>query len=246
MVKCKTYGRMGNFLFQVATTIGYALDHSLEFTVPNTTNDDFHNPIYLQHLVNPQWDPHWEQVLVCEDGHQHQEIPFREEWRNKNIILDGYWQSEKYFAHHRGEVLRLFRYPYVLKNGFVSVHVRRGDYVHLTKKHPPVPMEWYRAAMEHFVGFTFVIFSDDIPWCKEQDWGTPHIKFATGQSIETDLVQMSHCEHNISSASTFGWWGAWLNRNPKKKVIIPKRWFTAQEEAKLCTKDIVPERWTRL
>jgi hypothetical protein len=36
----------------------------------------------------------------------------------------------------------------------------------------------------------------------------------------------------------------WLNRNPDKKIIIPKLWFT--ENYNLDTRDLVPENWVKL
>lgn len=236
---------MGNFLFQAATTIAYALDHEQEFTMPDKTNDDFHNPIYLQHLVNPKWQQGLPQVLVCEDGHRFQKIPWNEGWQYRNVLLDGYWQSEKYFKHHRQRILDLFGYHWAKAPGIVSVHVRRGDYLRLTRKHPPVPASWYRECMREFPGATFKFFSDDIAWCKKEFEHDGNVVFSEGQPIEWDLVLMSCCEHHICSASTYAWWGAWLNRNPQKRVLIPKLWFTPQEAAKCPTDDIVPESWEK-
>jgi hypothetical protein len=56
---------------------------------------------------------------------------------------------------------------------------------------------------------------------------------------------MSHCKHNIIANSTFSWWGAWLNENPEKIIIAPKRWF-ANEEMQAQTQDLIPESWIRL
>lgn len=238
---------MGNFLFQVATTIGYALKHNLPFTVPTTTKDAFNNPIYLQHLAHPQFNPRLPSVLVTEDGHAYQDIPFQEDWREgKNIILDGYWQTEKYFKFCRDAILTYFNYPWKPQPGVVSVHVRRGDYLRLPQKHPAVPAAWYEMAMERFPGHEFRFFSDDIEWCKTTFRNHRNVTFSEGKSIEDDLIGITHCEHHISSASTFSWWGAWLNQNPNKRVIIPSRWFMPQEEAKLDVHDIVPEEWERL
>lgn len=246
MVIPRTYGRLGNFLFQVAATIGYAMRHGLEYSVPSTTDDPKWSPVYLPHLINPDFDASLPEVRVVERGHAYQEIPFKEAWREKNIVLDGYWQSEKYFAEHRAVVLDAFAYPWTLKPGTVSVHVRRGDYVKLAHKHPPLPPEWYNAAMALFPGAKFEFYSDDIPYCR-QHWGQrKDCSFSDGRKEEADLAAMSGCEHQICSASTFAWWGGWLNRNSDKRIVMPKRWFTEAEDKKCDTRDIVPASWERI
>jgi hypothetical protein len=245
MVKPKTYGRMGNFLFQVATAIGYAKKHGLAFSIPNLTSSPTDNPIYLQHLVNPDYNPFLKEVVLHERGHGYQEQPFDERWRGMNIILDGYWQSEKYFKDYRAEVLDLFGYPWELKKDLVSIHVRRGDYLVLTKKHPPVPKEWIERAMLKFPGCKFLFFSDDIDWCWKTFGQRDDCLFSRGLGIEQDLISMSQCEHHICSASTFSWWGAWLSRNPTKHVVIPQHWFNPGYKG-LETKDIVPAEWEKM
>jgi len=246
MIIPRTYGRMGNYLFQVASTIGYARKHGISFTVPTTTKDATHNPIYLQHLANSSWNPRLPEVRVLENGHGYQEIPFKPSWANRNIVLDGYWQTEKYFSSIRQTILDLFHYPWRPEPGIVSVHVRRGDYLRLTKKHPPVPKEWYEACMKRFPGRRFKFFSDDIAWCRAEFGNRTDCSFSNNTREEADLIDMSCCEHHISSASTFSWWGAWLNQNPNKQVLIPQRWFSELEERKLNTGDIVPPTWERV
>ena len=54
---------------------------------------------------------------------------------------------------------------------------------------------------------------------------------------------MSLCNHNIIANSSFSWWGAWLNYNPKKIVIAPKNWFANK---KVENNDITPENWIRM
>lgn len=247
MIIPKTYGRMGNYLFQVATAIAYGLKHDIPFTVPTTTKDPKNNPIYLQHLANPDYRPNGIlDRVVAEVRHDFREIPFEEEWRGGNIILDGYWQSAKYFDTRREQILNLFNYAWEQHDGLVSVHVRRGDYLRLTQKHPPVTKEWYERAMALFPDKRFRFFSDDIEWCKQNFRMRGDVSFSSQTKEEHDLIEMSCCEHHICSSSTFAWWGAWLNRNPdKQQVVIPERWFTPQEEARCNTSDIVPSNWRR-
>ena len=60
-----------------------------------------------------------------------------------------------------------------------------------------------------------------------------------------ELYMMSLCDHNIIANSSFSWWGAWLNENPNKKVIAPKKWF-GPAYGDINDNDLVPETWTRL
>jgi Glycosyl transferase family 11 len=239
----RTYGRCGNFLFQAACAIAYAQKHDYAYTLPaNTTpgRDPKFNPVYLPHLVRKGYDPNLPNpIIIKERAHSYQELPFKEEWRGTNIVLDGYWQSEKYFNHIRQEILDLFDFPWEVRPGVVSVHVRRGDYLRLTKKHPPVPIDWIKAAMEKFPGKQFLFFSDEIDWCWQMFGSRADCQFFQGKDEVADLTEMSCCEDNICSSSTFSWWAMYLNRNPNKRVIFPKLWFTPGYG--LDAKDIVPD-----
>jgi hypothetical protein len=245
MVIPRTYGRMGNFLFQAATAMAYAWKHGVEYSLPNTTQDPVNNPIYLQHLVNPRFNKHLRTVVVKEQRHGYQELKFDPSWRAGNIQLDGYWQSEKYFLNYREQILKAFAFPWRQVKGWVSFHVRRGDYLTLTRKHPPVSLEWMEKAMKLFPGYRFRFFSDDLVWCKSAFDRRPECDFSKCTGEVQDLIQMSWCEHHICSASTFSWWGAWLNQNPSKRVVMPAWWFTPGYQG-LDTKDIVPANWERL
>ncbi len=224
MVSFRAAGRCGNFLFQSASSYGYAKRNGLDWSIPNWTTHPFWSPLYLQHLVHPNYDRR-EDVLLNENGMQYQHIPFEEDWRSRNIVLNGYYQSEKYFAEYRDEIIEKFAFPYHLESGVVSIHVRRGDYLTLVEKHPPVTKEWYEEAMKLFPDSTFKFFSDEINWCKETFGNRNDCVFSEGRSIEEDLIEASWCEDNICSASTYSWWQMWLNRNPNKKVIFPEKWF---------------------
>lgn len=248
MVTFKNMGRLGNFFFEAATAFAYAHRNGLEFTVPTQTNDRFWNPIYLQHLAKPM--PRLPQIVIQEKGHAYQELPFQESWRNKNIILEGYWQSEKYFAWCRKDLFEAFALPWNPHNN-VSIHVRRGDYLKYPEKHPVVPDWYYEEAIRTFtlLGYReFHVFSDDIPWCKEyfHRFKETFVYPEKPQSELDDLIAISNCAGgHINSSSTFAWWGAWINQNPQKVIITPKLWFVPGHGG-LDIKDIIPETWIKI
>ncbi len=250
MVSFKPQGRLGNFLFIAATMIAYAKKHGIEFSMPGVTNNQFWNPLCFPHLINPKWREGGDGTIVHEQTlFKHDELPFQESWRDRQILLNGYFQNPKYFEEYREEILRVLNFPWELKEGTVSIHVRRGDYLTLTEKHPPVPIRWIYDAMGFFESekraYNFVFFSDDIAWCKEKFGYRFDCSFVEGGDELSDLIKLSQCEHHINSASTFSWWGAWLNQNQNKKVIVPKQWHTPSHSNEW-TEEIIPKDWIRI
>lgn len=184
---------------------------------------------------------------------------------SEDAYFDGYWQSEKYFSGCREELLTQFRLKTpvhsksktyqqkIQSTQAVSLHIRRGDYVTNTKTnefHGLCSLDYYRKAVsfiqEREAQPHFFIFSDDLDWAKENLGFINDVAFV---KLETDALDheemwlMSQCQHNIIANSSFSWWGAWLNENPNKIVLAPKRWF---KDTSINTKDLIPESWVRL
>ena len=247
MVSFRPSGRLGNFLFTMAATIAYAKKNGIEYSAPTKTNHTFHNPVYLPHLANPNWIEGREDVIVNEKVlYKYDEIPFKEEWRDKQIVLRGYFQNPAYFEEYRKEIVEAFDLSRRdFNKGTVSVHVRRGDYLTLPEKHPAVTKEWYENAMKLFPDHEFLFFSDDIEWCQREFGGRMDCSFSVRQSELDDLKLMIGCEHFINSASTFSWMGAWLNTNQNKRVIVPKQWLMPQSSNQW-TESLIPSEWERI
>jgi hypothetical protein len=246
-VSYKPSGRLGNALYQASVSIAYSIKHRLRFSMPSKTNDNFWNPIYLQHLISPDFNPDIPFILINELQHHYYELPFDETWRDKNILLSGYFQSYKYINDYRPEILYLFGLPYQFNEGEVAVHIRRGDYLVHVAKHPYVSEQWYERAMNlpQFRGSRFRFFSDDIKWCKEKFGHREDCSFSEGLSELDDLIQMSWSEHQICSSSTFSVWAHWLNRNENKTGVFPDKWFS-EGWCGLQTQDIVEPHCIKL
>lgn len=167
-----------------------------------------------------------------------------------NILLDGYWQSKKYFDDFKDEVVDLFDFKVEkLLQGWCGVHVRRGDYLKCPEHHPPQSAFYYLESMNHVSKETgiknFMIFSDDIPWCKEMFGGISRhqIGYRYGYDEISDLLTLSSCAHIIMSNSSYSWWAQYLNPNPDKIVVAPKkdRWFGPALPHDV--KDLYDDKW---
>ena len=111
------------------------------------------------------------------------------------------------------------------------LHIRRGDYVN-NKRYWIDSDKYYRAAIDHILvkdpHAHFYVFSNDIEYCKQYHvLGSYQDKtFVDNLNEVESLYLMSLCQRGgICANSTYSWWGAYLNSNPEKTVIFPKRWF---------------------
>lgn len=178
------------------------------------------------------------------------------------IYYEGYFQNEKYFKNEREELLKNFNsaIPIDEKNqsvlnkiretNSISIHVRRGDYVSLecaSKFHGTCSLDYYKKAIQKIVKSVdnphFFLFSDDIDWVIKNlkiEYPFSVVDFNQGKGW-LDLNLMKNCKHNILANSSFSWWGAWLNENPQKIVIAPKRWSLKKQKG-----NIIPRGWIKL
>jgi hypothetical protein len=182
---------------------------------------------------------------------------------NKSYMLEGYFQSPKYFKKYINEIRELFSFDGLseieshyrkLSDKYlntVSIHVRRGDYLMLSHFHNVLPLSYYEQAVKHFgENSLFLVFSDDIEWCKENlaNLNLKNIMYIENlpkSNIPGDLFElqlMSLCNGNIIANSSFSAWAAYLNKNVNKKVIAPRQWFVP-EDANSAISDIRDNDW---
>lgn len=180
---------------------------------------------------------------------------------NKNIYLDGYFQSEKYFKEYTGVIREDFTLKEVsikseslikeIKNcNSVCMHIRRGDYIG-NKFHPLQDISYYENGIKELEKNVKIdniyIFSDDIVWCKENLQFNYNIMFVNKDDLGiTDVEElwiMTLCKYFIIANSSFSWWGAWLSERVGKIVVCPQKWFA---DKNIDTSDLIPEDWIRL
>jgi len=225
------FGRHGNQMFQVASVYGIAkkTGHTPCANLSQSTLKDCFEMTGI------------EDSLV-ESGGVYMENKFSFNERtfdfpsDININCEGYYQTEKYFKHCESDIRDMFTFKEnirhkageVLPSGvLVSIHVRKTDYVQLKETHHNQSDEYYQKALQkvqaHFGDEVIpVVFSDDIPWCRENMTWLPSQTVFMENDLNVDMCVMSWCNSHIIANSSFSWWGAWLGQG---KTIAPKKWF---------------------
>ncbi len=179
-----------------------------------------------------------------------------------NTILQGFFQSDKYFSSVRNILRKEFALKAALPDWVnlylkqmnagnpVSVHVRRGDYVSnqsINDRFGALNLDYYSSAkkwMDRELSTpTYHIFSDDQPYAEKYIlpiFGPrAHLVPPVAEDFE-HLALMRSCRHHIIANSSFSWWGAWLADFPGKHVIAPAIWFRNKSEI---PRDIIPAGW---
>lgn len=178
--------------------------------------------------------------------YEHPEFHFHRDfiYSPKKAYLQGYWQHISYLNLVEKELRQTLQFPPITENqniiaqstiqnhpNTIAMHIRRGDYVGHSALGGICDQEYYhngiKYMLQRFENPLFVIFSNDIIWCKEEfkDLNAIFIDWNTGKDSFRDMQLMSLCNHNIIANSSFSWWAAWLNQNPSKIVVSPKKWI---------------------
>lgn len=244
-------GRIGNCLFQMATTIAYAQEHEKEFVFPEWDKSKCFRSFNDGPIKNNI-------ELIREIDFSYNELPFKP----GDVALEGYFQSEKYFNKHKELVRAWLQFNDSIQNtcqrvidglkkpyqSIVFLHFRFGDYLnnpfyinlHTTDYYKEAIWKIYSLLGPAEIHPVFLVFSDDtrlaaieINKLKEVH---PKVNFLVVHNDDEvgDLCLMSLCDMGIMANSSFSWWGGWLGK--QKQIISPKQWFG--ETAKLDTKDL--------
>ena len=177
IISCNIMGGLGNQLFQIMTTMAYAIRNKCVFMFPydtkvmnrytywssflsslkRFTTDNAQNKFKnmdLCHYFPKHYEPHFHYSAIPVFG--------------KNYYLQGYFQSYKYFDEEKNSIFKIIRLEdnqKLVKSEFshyfdkeekekentinISMHFRLGDYKMLPNYHPVLPIEYYRKSIEY-------------------------------------------------------------------------------------------------
>lgn len=270
------YGELGNQLFQIATTTAHARRNNTNAIFPKWVCGKqlkVYSHI-LKNPLNEQLDQNQVKYTYNEQGHQHQNLPYYEDMSLVGYFQSELYfkDSEDYIRNELFTpsdcITKLLEEKYndiINANDTVAVHVRtqtRSKDDDPTNHIPP-PTEYLQKAFKEFgKNYRYVIFSDNIQltkkWFKDYDFtfidneqacDNLHSGLVTDRPYYPNVLElflMSKCKHNILTSSTFGWWGAWLNKNKDKNVITMDKdmWFGKNLNLNMST--FIPKSWKQI
>lgn len=234
-VSGKLMGGLGNWLFIMASVYGYAFKNNLNPCIYPLniercihTNEHYEDTVF-KNFIKITIEPsiiHKEEADQCISFN---EIPF---YNTAHLQFFGYFQNEKYLYEYKKNFISMLDLPndIPIQENKCFIHVRRGDFTYL-EIHKIDLMNYYKKAINYventISNVSFVIYSNDIRWCKEQElFQKSNIEFFENTNEVISLISMSKCMvGGICANSSFSWWGSYLNENSNKIVIMPNKWF---------------------
>lgn len=253
-------------LFQIAATISISKTNNQSYTFHNLhshlhylDSETMYNPKlnhsseYIDFLYQLSSQHPSNGIRVLQYPFEYVDTPSF----NEDVLLIGFFQSEKYFEKHRNEILEVLNFKYIEgkapldkfefgKKRYTSIHVRKGDYTNLHTYYYQLTKEYYDTAIEILKDKTdeFLVFSDDIEACKVMFSDLKNVRFIENEKDYIELYLMTLCDNNIVANSSFSWWGAWLNKNENKIVVGPSQWFGPSISHS--SGDVIPEKWLKI
>ena len=266
IVHTRVSGGIGNQLFIIFSCIATALRDKVDFVIDGTY--DSNKIVDEIHARRTYWNtPMFEKVKKYAKNASYYELQFStvfneklkynvttlpntNECVKKTLCLMGYLQCPNFFEEYAHEITSMLciddlqskqqqRFP-KFQSITCAMHFRLGDYKEQQYRHPIMPLEYYKNALEYMIEKTnkkmHVLWCCHNPDKKEvqEEYISklstlfPQVTFQELPSSETDyeeLLLMSLCDHFIISNSTFSWWSAYLCKNKDKIVCYPETWF---------------------
>ena len=253
MITVRLQGGLGNQIFQYAAALAVRRQtgHAIWFiegeNAHNTVGRDYVAELFVEGKRHYNIPP----VAIATYKQYSAFEPWMPTWFGAaaTIYLEGYFQSLPELAPILAE-LRDFFLPALHRSTQIHldssmaetgfVHVRRGDYLLNPTYHWVQPAEYYEKGMSIVAAKKWLVFSDDIPWCRQQAcFQRDDVILCDEPNELIALHVMSSCGAGaVISNSSFSWWAAVLGK--LDKVVYPDLWSEHHKP------NLFPEFWTRL
>jgi hypothetical protein len=251
-ITCNYQGRLGNLMYEIAATLCAAWENKMTPCFP-VNYDWYYRDIqafkeYIVPIVNNFYKYKSDSIWFTE-YHESADFEYKPIVVTENTKLYGYFTTSLYFDKYRDRIIDLFStnqsevdaiYQSIKTQyegrQLVSLHVRRTDYV--TDYGDQLPIEFYRKAVQHFDNPVYIIFSDELDWCRENLIFLKDTHYVDEKDY-ISLLLMGRFDAHICANSTFSAMGIILgDRKKNKKVIAPKVWVN-----KTYNQDIQEKHW---
>lgn len=272
--------QLGNQLFQILNGISLSLENKIDYKIciKNNSNTIFGNNItYFNNFLCELNDKiyisdenilKWNENLYNEKNYHYDKIIFDKE---KDIYLNGFFQSEKYFIKYYDKINNLLnieskknnvrnKYSHYFNKKTIAMHFRIGDYYNLQNFHPILNIKYYYKALkkieelikEDISNYNILYFCqacDDnivnkyITNLKKINEKYNFLKISNDIVNYEQLLLISNCDNIIIANSTFSWFGAYFSNS--NNILYPNEWFgIANKNNNL--KDLFPEKWVQI
>ena len=261
--------RLGNNMFQVASSLGMAYKNGLVPVFPQQWSKvfkmfNFTVPLYetLPESCKKYKTFIYYQIRKSANIYdpQTEEFGYISQQLKSNIRIDGLWENGKYFEDIKDEVRKQFTFTDAIKNvaeAFlkeemtkrfhgeqfvkVGVHLRFTDRGKWKEKGTEYIQKAISFYQQLYKKLLFVVCSDDISTAREILPRNISIIYSEkfGDKPWVDMAVLTLCDHSIISVGTFGWWAGWLTGG---KVVC----MYSKDQLKYPSTNIYPKQWVKL
>lgn len=219
-------GGLGNQLFQIACGYFLAKNNNDNYKINPNLHVEYGQGNHIKNYLNTIFKNIEKTDYKGDNLYKESQFNFSNINYQNNLLLDGYFQSEKYFPNFKKQLNELFNFNHEnIKNDICTIHIRTGDYIRqpsfnvITKK-------YFDNSIKFIVNICpqvkFKIITDDINYAKNYIPNYLNFEFSTTSELN-DLKLLSSSDFCIISNSSFSWWGSYLGKD--KITVCPCKWF---------------------
>lgn len=164
------------------------------------------------------------------------------------IKIQGYFECPKFFEDINDKILEELtpKHPLLEQNVELYKAITEKPSVCITIKRMDIENPDISDVYEYDISYfynavkyirekepnaVFVIFSDNVEWCKENFHIDGEVYYETPNNPIWEKIRlMSGCKHFIIHNSTFSWWVQHLGHRDGKIVIAPVKWMLRDDE----------------